>query len=54
MKIGVTGAFGFIGKSLCNQLLKKQFFVHAGVRENKKSAIDLCKNLKIIKRLYIL
>ena len=48
MRIGVTGAFGFIGKSLCNQLLKKNFFVHAAVRENKKSAIDQCKNLKII------
>lgn len=48
MRIGVTGAYGFIGTSLCDQLIKKNFFVHVGIREKRKSALDLCKNLKIV------
>ncbi|PIU21161.1 MAG: hypothetical protein COT15_03740 [Candidatus Diapherotrites archaeon CG08_land_8_20_14_0_20_34_12] len=49
-KILVTGADGFIGKSLCKKLSKKGFFVIALILNKKNSEKDLrkIKNLKII------
>lgn len=48
-KVVITGASGFIGKSLCKRLLKEGFYVYAVVR-NKMKMKDLIENasLKVI------
>lgn len=47
MKVVVTGAYGFIGRSLCVELLKRNFFVHGVVRVFNKNILAKNKNLKV-------
>jgi nucleoside-diphosphate-sugar epimerase len=47
MRIGVTGSSGFIGKSLCDQLINRQYYVNATVRKSNKIFMKPHKNLKI-------
>ena len=44
MKICVTGALGFIGYKLCNQLLKKTYDITAPIRKISPSIINTNKN----------
>lgn len=47
MKILVTGANGFVGSHLCEELLKKENTVYALVRNKNKFKIDLPENQKV-------
>ena len=53
MKIGVTGASGFIGRKLCKALNESDFEVYKFVEENLKLKMKFIGNLqkkKLIKR----
>jgi nucleoside-diphosphate-sugar epimerase len=48
MNIGVTGASGFIGSSLCAHLLENHHNLKCSVRDLKKSTLQKKDNLKIV------